>query len=959
MVLAARAAASIQSDADPDALHTAALVDLVWGDSGKSLDQSISYLRAAARQDNSAATLADLSAALLVRAGRTQDSGDLVEAMEQADRAIALEPRSVVARYNLALALERLDLTSETDSAWTRYAAIDRSSPWANEARRRRISARTALHATPTPSSARSEIETFVAESPQAARELGWDHALDDWATAQLQHDSTKAVLRLKFATAIAIALSRQKRDPTLSDAVHAIGGAATNHRALESLAAAHQAYARGRSLYGAGNYVASSPLFAFAASHSARSPALSRWARLHLAATLVYQGRARQGEQIMREVVTATDTTREPALAARGLWMLGTTLLRAGRYERARDSFQSSQALFARAGETQNSGAVGLLMARTQFGLGDNPGGFAAMRRGLMTLHPYHGSVWVHDILIAATDAALGEGFSNAALHFENEDVATVIDAKPAIYLTEARLGRAKLLLNRGEISQASTDITAARLLIDNTPVSLARTWATADLQYDNALASYRRQPRAAIAALDSVIVFFGTVHDVARIVPFLVARANAQLARGDMARATADLDRSSLLLASEGNDTRTESYRASLLDAARPVFDRLVALQADAGRAGDALSVLERGRAFASPATVAMHGPSSRHVRAPNGAIVLEYAFIGDTLLTWTVHDTAVRMHRAALPRSLFARALGTARTALEVQTVDSNAIHALSMLYDLLLRPVQNDMGAVNSPLIIIADGEIASIPFAALFDDRSRKYLVESHPLRFAATMHDALVPRAESFTRRKQALVVGNPEFDRRAFPSLDPLPGTVREISAIEAMYRDATMLTGRTATVAAMEKALPNADIVHYAGHAIVDDAYPDRSFLVLSPGSQHKRNAGELSASRIQQLDLRRTRLVVLAACETLRPRDGRSGGLAGLSAAFIAAGVRGVLGSQWRVNDQISTTLMQDFHAAYRRTGNGAAALRTAQMQMIRSPDPALRSPSAWAGYRYAGN
>jgi CHAT domain-containing protein len=46
------------------------------------------------------------------------------------------------------------------------------------------------------------------------------------------------------------------------------------------------------------------------------------------------------------------------------------------------------------------------------------------------------------------------------------------------------------------------------------------------------------------------------------------------------------------------------------------------------------------------------------------------------------------------------------------------------------------------------------------------------------------------------------------------------------------------------------------------------------------------------------------------------------------------------------------------MVAFHGAYRRSGNGAEALRAAQIELLRSPDAELSSPSAWAGFRYAG-
>jgi CHAT domain-containing protein len=56
---------------------------------------------------------------------------------------------------------------------------------------------------------------------------------------------------------------------------------------------------------------------------------------------------------------------------------------------------------------------------------------------------------------------------------------------------------------------------------------------------------------------------------------------------------------------------------------------------------------------------------------------------------------------------------------------------------------------------------------------------------------------------------------------------------------------------------------------------------------------------------------------------------------------------------------VDDAATRALMTRFHRAWRRTGNGPAALREAQLELLRSPDPALRSAAAWGTFRYAGS
>ena len=258
------------------------------------------------------------------------------------------------------------------------------------------------------------------------------------------------------------------------------------------------------------------------------------------------------------------------------------------------------------------------------------------------------------------------------------------------------------------------------------------------------------------------------------------------------------------------------------------------------------------------------------------------------------------------------------------------------------------------ALGMLLVIVADGELAALPFAALRDRERQRYLVEDHPVRFASSLRD---PTAAA--RPGQGLSVtlmADPAFDRRGFPELQRLPGAAAEVAAIERVYGGARKLGGGDASPRAIVAALRRGGVAHFAGHAVFDDARPEQSYLVAAPGPGE--TSARITAAEIEQMDLRQLRLVVLSACQTARAQAGRSGGFAGLAGAFLAAGAGGVVGSLWRVDDESTRVLMERFHAAFAETGDAAGALRQAQLQMIRSTDPALRSPAAWAGFRYTG-
>ena len=99
----------------------------------------------------------------------------------------------------------------------------------------------------------------------------------------------------------------------------------------------------------------------------------------------------------------------------------------------------------------------------------------------------------------------------------------------------------------------------------------------------------------------------------------------------------------------------------------------------------------------------------------------------------------------------------------------------------------------------------------------------------------------------------------------------------------------------------------------------------------------------------------------LIVLSACDTGRqgsPEAGAEGGgeaLGGLVRAFIYAGARGMLVSHWAIDSQSSKTLMIDVFRSGALTQ--AAALRTAQLKMLR--DPALSHPYYWGPFTLVGD
>ncbi|HEX2201671.1 MAG TPA: CHAT domain-containing protein, partial [Longimicrobium sp.] len=770
------------------------------------------------------------------------------------------------------------------------------------------------------------------------------------WAEAVLG-DTGRAGKRLRLAEALGAALERRGGDATLADAARAIRAHARDPRATRLLASAHREYARGRKAYREADKKGAGDHCARVLEIAPPSPALRGWAGVYRAAGISFEGDHSRAVAEFEAQRAKVDTARHPALAATLHSGLATALLRGGSHQQSRDASRIAARHYTRAGERESEGGEIFQQATTEFGMGLDWEAYATMHRALVTLRDFRASRFLHALLLSASQSLADDGFRHTALALQDEAVAVAGRTRVRAFVAESHARRAQLRAGLGDSAGAETDARAAARHLDDV-VLATWPWITVDLRLVRGRLRLRTDPAGALAAFDSVAVAVDTARTVRRYVLALVGAAEARLALGDAAGAAADLQKATERLGLQGSAIETASLRASLLDGAREVFDRLVMLEVARGREREALEFLERGRVSFPPAGP-REGAAAGVARPPAGSVAVVYALIGDTLLTWTVAGDTVRLVRQSVDHAgLLARV--EAVRALEGSRDEAAARSVLASLYDRLVRPVERALGGAETPLVLVADGELTRVPFSALYDTRRRRYLVEARPLRFASSLRDAARAPSDAAAAGAEALVVANPAFDPRMY-ALEPLREAEAEARTVAATYPGARVLPGREATPSALRAALPGSRLFHFAGHAVFDDDRPGRSFLVLAPDSG---GASRLMADEVAGMDLRGVGVAVLSACETLPSREGRSGGFAGFAGAFLAAGADGVVGSLWPVDDRRTRPLMVAFHRAYGRSGDGAAALRAAQLELLRGRDPDLASPSTWAAFRYAG-
>lgn len=264
----------------------------------------------------------------------------------------------------------------------------------------------------------------------------------------------------------------------------------------------------------------------------------------------------------------------------------------------------------------------------------------------------------------------------------------------------------------------------------------------------------------------------------------------------------------------------------------------------------------------------------------------------------------------------------------------------------LYDLLIKPVEGQLVA-GGTLIIVPDGPLRALPFAALIDDKGQ-YLVERVRLALAPALAYSQPGRDRE---RREPNVVAVSLQREVTLPSgtFAKLEGTREEAAA--AVGKRGKLIDDFKAADLRDALARGNVDILHLATHAAFNGR-SDRSFIVANGEAIPLADLRALIGSgraRGDELDL-----LVLSACETAVGDDLASMGLAG---AAVQSGAQSAVASLWPVSDTGTVALMKGFYGQYRAGDGKAEALRSAQLALIRQPGE-LAHPSIWAAFTLLG-
>jgi tetratricopeptide (TPR) repeat protein len=261
------------------------------------------------------------------------------------------------------------------------------------------------------------------------------------------------------------------------------------------------------------------------------------------------------------------------------------------------------------------------------------------------------------------------------------------------------------------------------------------------------------------------------------------------------------------------------------------------------------------------------------------------------------------------------------------------------ALRALYKQMITPIDDLIADVDT-LKIIPNAELFLLPMAALVAPDGR-YLLEKYSLMFATAGDLAAL-------RKKSAPTSGLVAFGNPTEANLD---GALEEVKAIQKVFPASRLYTEDKATKSQLYK-LTSAKILHFATHGhIKHPAQASTIQLARLPGITDP----DLSYGEIRKLPLRSSEMIVLSACETAL------GGITGSEAGVFIEAFRGltnsVAASLWSVDDAATKMLMVEFYRNLAAGQPRAAAMRAAQLKVLR--DGRTKNPLFWAPFVLYGD
>lgn len=945
-----------------------------------------SFQRALDVEADSSSLQTDLASAYFQRAELGDRANDYAKAIELLGKVLAKNADNPIARFNRALINEKMFLYRQAIEDWEHYLRFDPQGEWANEANqhlnnlRRKVNEQTRSVTEPLLDPAAFVNQVNQGEETKNALKRHSEDYLDvavrEWLPIAMREDAKGSVVSKALAH-LAAMLRDQHQDPWLSDlltAPHSKSFAS----AILMLTEASSANTTGDFVRAETSAIQADQLFQATGSRAGRS-------RAQLEKLYALDRSTKSRPCLVDSDLLARNVGDYRWIEIQLLMERSNCLSQMGRFSESERAIETSLGLAHKSGYgTLSLRALGLA-ASLHTDQGNTTAAASLDREGLrrywegvypplrayqfysdLGFHAEKREQWNFALSLAKEAVAaislspqrLAEAFSRHRLAktavqagspalaiAEFERSRQLFAALPQTdvtrsYQADGEIELARLEVSRGNLAQSWTHLSTAREQLPRT------TWYYTALNFYRTLGELQHLKgdnteaekafRAAVAVTEQGL-----------------ASLRGEREREVWARETREVYRAIAEIRWEANDIEQalavwEWYRGAALRK-----DAAVVAESSHGSDSIQLTGLDAGSSF--PAI-----PQIGELSELTDRTVLIYLPTPKRLLIWVVDKDGVTGKQVLIAQDelqrlgqRFSEQCGNRHSDMAVLR------RTARQLYDLLITPISDRIPAREQhTLVIEMDQAIANIPLSALIDPQDR-YLGDFYNIVLSRGMlhRRSSRPTTTKISSTQKALVVGSPALTGDLAENLEPLEDALQEANYVESKFKTSTLLTGRRATLEAVKDKLPQSEVFHFAGHALILSEHA--GLLLAGSDSENHNGASDtpmLDSNDLASMNLSSLQLAVFSACSTAKEDNAGEGDAESLVNLFLRAGVSQVVATRWNVDSRITARFMQMFYDNMLGGASVISAIGAAELQLRANTE--TNHPYYWAAFTVFG-
>jgi CHAT domain-containing protein/Tfp pilus assembly protein PilF len=975
----------------------------------QKFDRAITQFEQALKTDSNNARLhSDYGAALLEigRANKLADEtgksmDEFARSLEHLNKALQLDDSLLDALFNRALLYESMILPQQAEDNWEKYLEKDPNSGWADEAQRH-------LHDLKEKQKARlqskNELLTefvrayrsrdgdkaydLISENTDAiSGQMVWWQLLSAYLDSSLKREGDKADEYLKALSYAGEVQQQKTSDQFVSVLAEFYASASPRH--LESLAQAHTILDQAHALLVKSKIKQAIELYikAKAIFYKTGNQLESRFTSYWIGYSLYRNSEFKKSLLELSNVAEYGRLKGYFSLLERALTMIANIHVEADHFSTSLAFFKESLEISKKTNDQYGAQKNLTALAYTFKNLGNRKESLAYIHNSLERANScWPGARQMYRSYDAAAEILTAFGYYTAAVDYEKAALQFALEAKDPEYEHVSYLQLGAIYATLQDYSKALAYAQQSYELakeMSNTSTSL-RPVAFSSLQLAHI---YRQMQDHDMAAVyyDDAIRICKEIDLFAYLYEGRKGRLLCSIDQGNDSLAEEELKTVLTLFEEHRSKIKEEKNRNSFFDMEQYVYDIAIDFEysrkhnfekafeySEISRARSLYDMMTAGAEIAGgdnpdPMIASVSQPlilGNILEKLPEQVQILQYSVLDDKLLVWVVsHNKFDVREQNITSQSLTEKVLNYWKSlSIHSETAAEKSRRNGIELYELLIKPVEALLEK-EKQICVVPDKALNYLPFNALVSPDTGSYLISDYLVSFAPSTNTFLLSsdaaRKRSNAIDERVLSVGDPRFNRAAFPELSYLPSSGKEAEEISRCYRLASCLVSENAIKTRVTSEMVKADVIHLASHYILDEYNPMLSKLLLTQkvkeSTMEEASDGVLYAYDIYRTKLPLTRLVTLSACQTGVEQYYKGEGMIGMSRTFLAASVPLVVASLWPVDSDSTAGLMISFHE-YRKHGgmSSVQALRQAQLDMIKSPQCRYASPHYWAPF-----